>query len=383
MSQPTYLLVVPWALHHVGGVNQVVLNLARSALRDGRFRPLILIADWNAREPIFEEFQGISTVRWRIPGWTPRGVARAMFDRWISRPRFNRRFAAFCVARQVELVNCHYLSDSTHGIAGALAAQARHIPLVISVHGTDITTAKNDASRLREHRALLEQCTAAVAPSHNLAERCHQVLGLSRRPEVIHNGVDTEQLLRPPPKPIPPAPVVLSIGKFERQKGQDVLLQAFAALATEFPEMQLWLVGANAAALQGLRSVAAGSTFANRVHFHIDVPHAEIPALFRAARLFVLPSRQEAFGIVLLEAGCLGVPVIATHVGGVPEIITDGETGLLVPPDDLEALAEAIRQVLRHPAEAQARAARLAARVQQQFSWRQAFARYIAFIQAH
>lgn len=380
-APPTYLFVLPWSLEHPGGVNQVVLNLAREAQADGRYRPLVLIADWDAPAPVFGEHQGLATVRWRLRGWPPPGRLRAAVDRWLMRPRFHRRFARFCRDENVRVVNCHYLSDSGYGLLTALRARSLDPPFVISVHGTDVTTAAADGALAARSRRLLQACTAVVAPSRSLAQRCCDELGLQTAPAVIHNGLAL-QAFKSPPRAAPAVHgrVVLSIGKFERQKGQDVLIDAFSQLAAEFDDLQLWLIGASAPALPALRQQAARSPGGARIRFHADLPHAQVIELLRAARLFVLPSRQESFGLVLLEAGSLNVPVVATHVGGIPEVVTDGETGRLVPPDDAGALAAAMREVLQDPDAAQARAARLAARVERDFSWTRAYQAYIALI---
>jgi glycosyltransferase involved in cell wall biosynthesis len=94
--------------------------------------------------------------------------------------------------------------------------------------------------------------------------------------------------------------------------------------------------------------------------------------------LLVHPSRREPFGIVILEAASLGVPVITTRVGGIPEIVEDGRCGWLVPPDDPDALAVAIGEALAEPELARRRAAALAADIDARFSWRVAAAAYAA-----
>lgn len=377
-TPPTYLLVLPWSLEHVGGVNQVVLNLAKQAARQGRYRPLVLIADWDALAPVHEEHEGIPTIRWRLLGSAPRSLPAALLDRWLRRPNFRRQFALFCREQNVALVNCHYLNESTVSLAEAMATHMPGIPLVVSVHGADISSVvKAPNPQWVAYQAMLESCRAVVAPSKDLAQRCRDGLKLSFLPQVIHNGVDREAILRSAKaRPSTARTVVLSIGKFEHKKGQDVLIQAFSALAVDHPDLELWLVGASAPELGPLRTLAAESTSADRIRFHVDVPHEQVGGLIAAASLFVLPSRQEPFGIVLLEAGCLGIPIVATRVGGIPEIVDDGLTGELVEPDDVAGLAAAMHRSLSDPVSARARADRFAARVEQDFSWRRAYDDY-------
>ena len=96
---------------------------------------------------------------------------------------------------------------------------------------------------------------------------------------------------------------------------------------------------------------------------------------------FVLPSRSEAFPIVVMEAGALGVPIVATAVGGVPEAIDDGVSGLLVPAESVSDLARALRRFLDDPEAARQMAERLRNRVSSEFTWRAAHDRYLDVIQ--
>jgi glycosyltransferase involved in cell wall biosynthesis len=113
------------------------------------------------------------------------------------------------------------------------------------------------------------------------------------------------------------------------------------------------------------------------VLFLLDVPHAQIGALFASATLFCLSSLAEPFGIVLLEAGVFSLPVIATRVGGVPEIICDKKDGILVDGGDSTQLAEGIKALLDAPGRAIALGASLHDRVLREFSWRQAVNGYV------
>ena len=179
------------------------------------------------------------------------------------------------------------------------------------------------------------------------------------------------------PPGVLPAEYVFCAATFETKKGQDVLIAAFARVAADFPALHLVLAGRSDGTLPGLRAQTAREGLAGRVHFHADVPHARVGTLFARARLFCLPSRDEPFGIVLLEAGACRLPVVASRVGGVPEVITDGEHGLLVPPDDPAALAHALKTLLADPQMGGRLAAALHERVRTRFSWRRAVDEYL------
>jgi glycosyltransferase involved in cell wall biosynthesis len=116
------------------------------------------------------------------------------------------------------------------------------------------------------------------------------------------------------------------------------------------------------------RHLAAALGIGARVCFTGALPRAQVLALMRRARLFVLPSRREGLPYALLEAGIAGTPTVATAVGGVGEIVAADETGLLVPPEDPEALAAAIRRLLVDEGLRRRLAAALQARVRAEFS---------------
>jgi glycosyltransferase involved in cell wall biosynthesis len=115
------------------------------------------------------------------------------------------------------------------------------------------------------------------------------------------------------------------------------------------------------------------------VHFLGHVDHAELPGWYASADLFVLPSRMESFPLVLLEAMASGLPVVATAVGGVPELVVHGETGLLVPPNDPLALAQAINSLLDDPEGMKSMGARGRDTVRERYTWDKVAARMAGF----
>jgi glycosyltransferase involved in cell wall biosynthesis len=132
----------------------------------------------------------------------------------------------------------------------------------------------------------------------------------------------------------------------EEVKGVDVLLAAMALLRDRFPTLRLLAVGTGSLD-RPLQKMAAEIGIADRVRF--TGLRTDVPAIFRGLDLLVLPSRSEGLPMVLLEAFGLSVPVVATRVGGTPELVEDGVTGLLVPPEDPAALADAIARALASP----------------------------------
>jgi glycosyltransferase involved in cell wall biosynthesis len=140
------------------------------------------------------------------------------------------------------------------------------------------------------------------------------------------------------------APVIGTIGRLTQQKGYDLLLEAMVVLLAEMPEARLLLVGDGELA-SDLKTLAGRLGIAGAVCF--AGPRQDVESLLAAMDLFASSSLWEGLPTVILESMAAGVPVVATDVSGTRELVGDGVTGLLVPPGDAQALARAIRQVLR------------------------------------
>lgn len=172
-----------------------------------------------------------------------------------------------------------------------------------------------------------------------------------QRLEVIYNGVDPRRYEGPADPELRAAwgvgeadPVIGFVGQLDERKGIETLLLAFERVALKVPTVKLVLAGAGPLARR-VESFRQTSSVGDRVHplgFRDDVPR-----ILRSVDILVLPSLWEGFGIVLIEAMAAAKPVVATNVSSIPEIVAHGETGLLVPPADPSALADAILTVLR------------------------------------
>jgi glycosyltransferase involved in cell wall biosynthesis len=140
------------------------------------------------------------------------------------------------------------------------------------------------------------------------------------------------------------------VGRLEESKGQDVLLRSFASLHHDFPDARLLFAGEPPPEKEGydlkLKYYTGELGISDRVHFAGF--HQNIADVYAALDICVLASREEAFGLVLLEAMASGLPLIATNAGGVPEIVQDGISGLLVPPGDVGALSNALKPLIQN-----------------------------------
>lgn len=383
IKKPAFLFVLPWLPKHVGGVNQVVINLAKQIELNGVFDPIVLVTDWDAIDPLWEEFQGVKVVRWRVRPYHTRMSAKERITYWFWEKKFGFKFEKLCASNGVKVLNMHYVGPIAFTLNRLLENFQTAIPLLLSFHGTDLTSMKRlPTSELSNWRRLLSSVAAVVVCSENLGQRITELFGNTVSPRVIHNGLDSAAFVAGVANSSRPVehPYILSVGKFEKQKGQDVLIKAFAEISSQRPNLNLVLVGATDAALPELRALSELLRVSNRVHFFPDRPHSEMAQFFQHAEIFTLPSRLEAFPIVLLEAGAFANPVVATNVGGVPELIVDGLTGRLVPSDDQSALALGMLSLLDDRAESRRMGQNLFEQVSTVFTWKAAHDKYFSIV---
>lgn len=199
---------------------------------------------------------------------------------------------------------------------------------------------------------------------------------LSEKITVVHNGIDIEQwreqakiesrneYKRAELGALPNQKIILCVAELHERKGQKYLIEAVKILA-------------DSGALN-FKLVFVGDGPQRKYYEKLATPlgekvlflgrKKEVAKLMSASDVFVLPSVREAFGLVLLEAAAVGLPIIASNVGGIPEIIDDGKSGILVPPENLEVLAEAINKLLQNPALAENLAHEAKSKVEMNFS---------------
>jgi glycosyltransferase involved in cell wall biosynthesis len=381
---PAYVFVVPWSLDLVGGVNQVVINLALEMVRVGSFNPIFFIDDWNSPNPVWEQFNNVPVVRWRIRPLTKGMGLRQRILYAIWRRRFCVSFEKFCHRHKVAAINLHFPGANAFSFEDVLTKCAIDVPLLLSFHGLDVSAIERASPDERSRwRKLTHRSKGLVACSHDLGRRLRDAMVEPNGLAVIHNGVNMSSLIAGAGSSAESSEqVLLSIGKYEKKKGQDVLIKAFASIATEYPDACLVFVGARDVELPRLQGLCMELGVADRVTFHTNIPHAQIAEHFRRACIFVLPSRQEAFPLALLEAGCFGLPVIASRVGGIPELVDDRMTGLLVTPDQPDDLAGALRSLLDDPSKGEAMGRALQLRVTREFTWTRAHDQYVRLVRS-
>jgi glycosyltransferase involved in cell wall biosynthesis len=270
--------------------------------------------------------------------------------RRLADPRAAVRLARLLTRERVDVVHAHGQDASI--LAAAVRPLAR-VPLVVTRHVLDEPSASwRQRLRARLACAAFRRADAAVAVSCAAADRLAELARLPRTSiQVIANGIDLEPfdgassevgraarqaLGAPGAERLVLVPAVLRMGK-----GHEVLLDAMPALLARVPTTRVLIVGGGEREPE-LR--ARARHLGEAVRFL--GPREDVPHLLGACDLVVLPSLSEALPTALMEAAAAGRPVVATRVGGVPEVVQDGCTGLLVPPSDAPALAEAMAALL-------------------------------------
>lgn len=178
--------------------------------------------------------------------------------------------------------------------------------------------------------------------------------------QIIPNGLAEDDFV--PVSAAPDAADFLFVGELRELKGVDVMIDALAIVAAARP-VRAVIVGSGPDA-QAFKDRAVAAGLGNAIVFPGAMPAREA---FKLGRVLVVPSRAESFPYIVLEAGAAGLPMLATDVGGIPEIVAGTQTKL-IPSDDAGALAMAMRDVLEHPSRAAARAGALRAAVAERFT---------------
>jgi glycosyltransferase involved in cell wall biosynthesis len=258
---------------------------------------------------------------------------RPLLALYLPAMQRNFRRAARTAADGADLVHAHWLPAG--GVALSLGK-----PFVVQVWGTDLEIARR-VPRLA--RPILQRAEVVIAPSAALAAEVER-LG-AREVRVIPSGVDVPDAVPAPDEP----PHVLFAGRLSREKGVLDLVQA----------------------ADGLPLVVAGDgPLRERVPQALGMlPHDELLARYVRAAVVACPSRREGFGVVCAEAMAHGRPVVATGVGGLLDLVVDGETGILVEPGDVAGLRAALERLLADEALRVRLGAAGRERMRQRFSW--------------
>jgi glycosyltransferase involved in cell wall biosynthesis len=279
---------------------------------------------------------------------------------------------------QPHLINAHYAS----GYATTARLTGFH-PWLLNVWGSDVYDfpGKSPIHRWWVRKNLLAADNVA-STSHCMAEQTRQIAPSLKKIAITPFGVDVDlfaaavkqQDMKTENEPI----VIGTVKRLAPKYGVDTLVRAFSSLRERLrinnsgldTRLRLRIVG-DGPDREALSKLATDLGIANITDFVGRVPHRQVPAELSAIDIYVALSRfhSESFGVAVIEAGAAGRPVVVSNVGGLPEVVRDGETGFIVPPDDAEAAADALEQLVRDQSLRQQMGEAGARHVAENYSW--------------
>lgn len=303
-----------------------------------------------------EVTEGNLTVR-RLRVWTLPGELHYPFFRGLDRA---------LVAAAPDVMHAHTYGTDQVAVAGRHHRRHR-TPLVLTAHFHPIWSIHGGWFR-HKLRGFYDRRRAGPA-LHEVDRLIVQTLEEERLLKVLGIPLPPITVIPPGFRPLPapgagapsfaerlglPGPFLLFVGRLASNKGLLELVEAFAPLARSDPSVTLVLVGEDGGMRAPVEARVRALGLSDRVRIPGYLDDATVFSAFKEARLFVLPSEYEAFGLVLLEALAHATPVVASRVGGIPEVLDQGKAGRLVPPKEVAPLAEALQALYDDPAGARA-----------------------------
>lgn len=332
MSQPRPIRVahVIFALG-VGGLETGLINVIRRLQRPEFEHHVFCMKELGPNQEPAEEAGAETTLVGSMEGSNRFIILRLrkLFRKWRPDVVHTRNFGA---------------------LDAVIAARLARVPVVVhGEHGWDVPDIDGSDPRRRRIRGLLSRfidhyVTVSNHLEHWLLE--HHRGRFAGKVQTIHNGTQIDRFLKLGGVPIGDDPVVATVGRLAAVKDQRSLIEAFSPIAVDHPNARLEIFG-DGPERASLEEAIAATACADR----IALPgfSTDVDSVYARLRVFALPSLNEGISNTILEAMAAGLPVVATAVGGNPELVVDGETGRLVPSRDPAALAAALRSYVEDP----------------------------------
>lgn len=305
--------------------------------------------DFKEGERLIRRFYSRRPLRFRLARWLPYSIYHRLYlKNEHSRDTLLDALGGFCQHHDVDVILAEF-GNCGATIAGL--AKQLGIPLVVHFHGHDA----HRQSILKPH---------VMDSYRRMFQSAHRILGVSRfmMSTLQEMGCPADTLIYNPYGPresfyaIQPSyePVILFVGRFTDIKANHLLIMAFRQALEKTPNARLVMIG-EGELLETCKSLAAAWGIADRVDFPGSIPHQEVVKHFAHACCFaqhsVTPSYGDAEGTpnTILEAGAAALPVISTRHAGIPDVVIDGETGLLVDERDVDGMARCMVELLQDP----------------------------------
>lgn len=370
------LIVVPWD-QEFGGVASVVGNVASQLQKRGHHVWFLHPGESYSLRP--------KITKWNFPGYAmnirtpyvPERPVKSVVGFFVYLCHTLYQLYAMLTRHDIDIVNIHYPISS--GMYFAFLRKLLRFKLVISVHGADLLPKGIPEDRYpKALQILMTSADWLVAPSQSTLDAVlTKFPELQTKASAIHNAVDMAEFELDGPGEIPRGQHILCVALHQPRKAIDVLINAFKLFSRNHAEVELWLAGDGPLRSQ-LEGLAHQLGLAEQVKFLGSQDRLALKKLLRQCSFLALPSRAEPFGIAILEAFASRKPVVASAVGGIPEIIEHGKNGLLVEPENPQALCDAMTAVWDNRELAERLAEAGYTTVKERFQWETAAARYEA-----
>ena len=366
---------------HLGGVEELVRQLAHALKRAGH-DAFIVTERWPRDLPEFEEIEELRVYRFAfrtLSGGSLSNRARAAASLALTGASIRRAVAEIVQKEGADLVHVQCVSSNAR--YALPTAKTLGLPLVVTLQGelnmdaAQIFQKQESARQLM--RDALQNADFITGCSGQTVQEAEEFLGqpFGERGQVVFNGICLADFENVAPYEHP-RPYILGIGRHVEQKGFDILIQSFARLVEGGDTSTDLILAGDGARHEDFKQLSASLKLDGRVHFVGRADRPKAVSLFKGCAFFVLPSRHEPMGIVNLEAMAAGKAVVASRVGGVPELVFDGENGLLVEAANVDSLFGALKFLVENPQLAARLGANGAERVQQ-FDWDAIAAQYL------
>ncbi len=351
-------------LQEFGWLSKVIAPVPWSPFPINRFSQ-----KWEAysKVPKYDVIDGIEV-------YYPRYLAfpKAWFFSVLARFMY---FGILPVARKIadcfpfDLIHAHMALPD--GFAGMLLRQLFKTPFVVTYQATDLDiTLQRSTSCAKLLRKVFKSADAIISPSPRLTQDFESLFCFE--PITVPYGIYVHDVVATPPPSLVTKyqnkRVLLSVSRLLPTKGIDLTLRAFSYLVQKYDNLLYVIVG-DGTELVHLVKMVEDLNLKQYVKFVGGVPHQQAMEYMAVAEIFALPSWQETFGLVYIEAMAHGKPIVAVKGQGVDGIVSHGETGLLVKPRDVKTLTKAIDFLLSHPEEARAIGERARKLVLENYTW--------------
>jgi glycosyltransferase involved in cell wall biosynthesis len=356
-----------WVYPSVGGVQSHIMGLA-AQLKELGHEVIIVTKEMDHEDPTAEYPGGVRKVK----------AKRLTLPEHVLAPPNPDDLRRLLKREDFDVVHAHHAFTPTP-LLSLDAARRLGVPSVLTNHSITFASSSDliwgPVSQVLPFKRYISMAGRVIAVSGAAAEFIERFMD-SGKAIVIPNGVDVERFHDP--RPVPKGvfdltrlehPMVFSAGRLAFRKGFHLLLEAMPRVLSVNPGARLYVAGKGAMA--GFLSMLVESLdLKDEVKLLGFVPEDVLPWLYRSCDVFALPSvAAESFGITLIEAMAAGRPVVASRIGGVPEIIDDGVDGFLFEPWDSRGLSEAVNKLLGDPGLAAEMGRRAHAVAEERYSW--------------